>query len=121
MSFLKKLGTIVLKIIGVASGLMPLIQGSLTGGAAATVSTFEDKLNKALGVIVTAEQMFAAAHDAASGKGSDKLKAATPFVAALIQNTELLIGKKPKDEAKFEAASTALTSALADILNSYGD
>lgn len=119
MSFLKKFGTIVLKIIGIATGMLPILQGALPAGSSATVGTIEDKLNKALSVIVTAEQMFTAA--GTQKAGSQKLLAATPFVATLIQNTDLLIGKKPKDEAKFTTASTALTSALADILNSYGE
>ena len=54
-------------------------------------------------------------------KGSDKLRAAQPFVAQLIQQTDLLAGKKPKDEALFQTATAQLTGALADILNSYGE
>lgn len=117
MSFLKKLGTVVLKIVGIASGLLPAIQGAIP--QTATVQTVEDKLNKAFGVIVTAEQMFAATGTAKTG--SDKLKAATPFVAALVQNVELLSGKKPKDDALFQDAVTRMTSAMADVLNSFGE
>lgn len=118
MTFLKKLGMVVLKIIGIATGVMPLIAGALPQKDQAIAASVTDKLNQGLGVIVTAEQMFSAA--GAVKSGSAKLTAATPFIAQLIQNTDLLIGKKPQDEAKFEAAATALTSALADILNSYG-
>jgi len=120
VNFLKKLGTVVLKIVGVATGLMPLIDNMIPAKDAVAVNTTVDKLNQGLGVIVTTEQMFTAVSQA-SGQGSAKLKAATPFVAGLIQQTDMLVGKKPKDEAKFEAAATALTSALADILNSYGE
>lgn len=120
MNFLKKLGTVVLKIVGIASGLMPLISNELPAKDAAIAGTVVDKLNQGLGVITTTEQMFTAVSQA-SGQGSAKLKAATPFIAGLIQQTDMLVGKKPKDEAKFEAAATALTSALADILNSYGE
>jgi len=119
MTFLKKLGLIVLKIVGIASGVMPLVEAAIpqTAGTAAA----EDKLAKSFDVIVTVEQAFAAAFGADAKKGSDKLKAAVPFVAALIQKTDLLIGKHPKDEALFADAVTRLTAALADILNSYGD
>jgi hypothetical protein len=120
MNFLKKLGTVVLKMVGIATGLMPLIQQELPAQAAAVAGTVVDKLNQGLGVIVTTEQMFTAVSQA-SGQGSAKLQAATPFIAGLIQQTDMLTGKKPKDEAAFEAATTKLTSALADILNSYGD
>lgn len=121
MTFLKKLGTVVLKIVGIATGMLPLIQSALPATAATVVGTVDDKLNKALGVITTAEQMFTAVNGVATKTGSAKLQAATPYVAALIQSTETLVGKTPKDPAKFEAAATALTSALADIMNSYGD
>jgi len=120
MTFLKKLGTVVLKIVGIASGLMPLVSAELPAKEAGEVSTVTDKLNQGLGVIATTEQMFTAVSQA-SGQGSAKLTAATPFVAALVQQTATLAGKTPKDPAKFEAACTALTSALADIMNSYGD
>jgi hypothetical protein len=120
VNWLKKLGSIVLKVVGIETGLMPLISNVLPPKDAAVVTTVTDKLNQGLGVIATTEQMFTAVSQA-SGQGSAKLKAATPFVAGLIQQTDMLAGKKPKDEAKFEAAATALTSALADILNSYGE
>ncbi len=118
MSFLKKLGQ-VLKVVGVVSGSLPLIEPALPSSAQKAVGTVNDKLQQALGVIVTTEQ--AAVASGAQMTGSQKLAAATPFVAQLIQQTDLLVGKKPKDEAKFTAAATQLTSALADILNSFGD
>ena len=120
MTFLKKLGTIVLKIVGIASGLMPLISNAIPAKDAAVAGTVVDKLDSALGVITTTEQMFTAVSQA-SGQGSAKLQAATPFVAALVQGTSTLVGKTPKDPAKFQSGCTALTSALADIMNSYGE
>jgi len=119
MTFLTKLGTIVLKIVGIASGMLPLIAPALGTKDSAIASTVADKLNQALGVISTSEQVFASAGTAKAG--SAKLQAATPFIAALIQNTDTLIGKKPKDEAEFTTACTALTSALADVMNSFGE
>lgn len=118
MTFLKKIGSIVLKVIGIAAGLMPLIKQATPAGTAAAV---EDKLTSAFNAVITTEQAFTAAYGVKSGLGSDKLKAATPFVAALVQNVDILAGKKPKDEALFEDACTRATSAFADILNSYGD
>lgn len=120
LTFLKKIGQILV-VVGRVSGFLPLIQTSLPTGIQGVTATIEDKLQKAMGVIVSVEQIFTAAFGMGAQKGSDKLKAATPFIAQLIQNTDLLIGKKPKNEALFADASTRLTSALADILNSYGD
>ena len=119
MSFLKKLGTIVLKVIGIWTGIAPIVEGALPQGGTAT--TIEDKLGKLFNLIVTVEQTFTAAFGANAKTGSDKLRAAQPFVAQLIQQTDLLSGKKPEDEALFQSATTQLTGALADILNSYGE
>jgi hypothetical protein len=120
VTWLKKLGTIVLKIVGIATGLMPLISQELPAKDAAVAGTVVDKLNQGLGVIVTTEQMFTAVSQA-SGQGSAKLQAATPFIAGLIQQTDMLAGKKPKDEAAFQAACTKITSGFADVLNSFGE
>lgn len=119
MSLLKKFGTVVLKIVDVLTNfnLLPLLK------PAGVASGVVDRLVSAFHAITTAEQMFAAAYGAEGGKGSDKLKAATPFVAALVGDAmkELKPGARPKDEAKFEDAVTRATAALADAMNSYGD
>lgn len=126
MSFLKKLGSIVVQIIDAITNmnLLPLLTGALsksTSAVAGTVVKTIDRLTAAFNAIITAEQMFKAAGQEKSG--SLKLKAATPFIAALVHDamSELKPGAKPKDEAAFEAACTAATSALADALNAYGD
>lgn len=116
-SFLSVLGKIV-KVVGVVSGFVPLV-GQIAGpGGKPVLDATQDKLDKAVNVIVSVEQAFANIGEA-QGSGSKKLAAAVPFVAQIIQQVDLLSGKKPKDEAKFTAAATALTSALADILNSF--
>jgi len=114
MTFLKKLGQVVLKLIGFWTGFAPLIQQAVTGSQ--TAAQVADKLGQAFNVIITAEQMYAAAE----GKtGPQKLTAATPFVAQLVQEVDLLAGRHPKNEALFQDAATRLTAALADVLNSY--
>ena len=120
MTFLQKLGALATKIVGVVTGGMGLIQPALPTKDQAVATTVTDKMESALNVIVTTEQMFTAAGLGAK-TGSQKLQAATPFVSQLIQQTDLLSGQRPKDEAAFEKGCTALTSALADILNSFGD
>jgi hypothetical protein len=126
MTFLKKLGSIILKIVDAVTNmnLLPLLTGAISntvGGVAGTVAKTVDRLTAAFNAIITAEQMFAAAGQQQAG--SLKLKAATPFVAALVHDAmaELKPGARPKDEAAFEDACTRATSALADALNSYGD
>ncbi|PYU23315.1 MAG: hypothetical protein DMG30_11990 [Acidobacteria bacterium] len=119
MNFLKKLGTIAVKIVDAITNmnLLPLVSKIVP---VSLTKTF-DRLLSAFHTIITAEQMWAAAYGADAKMGSDKLKAATPFVAALVHDVmnELKPGAKPKDEAKFEAACTAMTSAMADALSSY--
>ena len=118
MSFLKKLGTVVLKVVGIWAGIAPIVQGALPQSGVATA--IEDKLGKLFNLIVTVEQTFTSAFGANAKTGSGKPRAAEPFVAQLIQQKDLA-GKKPKDEALFQSATTQLTGAMADILNSYGE
>ena len=119
MTFLKKLGTILLKIVGIASGFIPLVQQTVSGSPTGTKVVNE--ITQLFGIITTGEQMFTNAFGKDAKLGSDKLKAATPFVAQLVQQSDLLVGKKPQNEQLFEDACTRLTTALADILNSYGE
>lgn len=119
MTWLTKFGSVVLKIVGIATGMMPLIKNAVPQSPGAIV--IEDKLEAGFNVIATAEQMFTAAAAPGVSTGSQKLKAATPFIAGLVQNLPHFTGKKPKDEAAFEAHVANLTSAMADIFNDYGD
>lgn len=118
MSLLAKIGQVVLRIISIETGLMPLIRNAT--GSNPTAVAIEDKFEAGFNVIQTGEQMFVAAFGAGA-KGSDKLNAAKPFIAGLVQNLPQFTGKKPKDEALFEQHITALTSSMADIFNDYGD
>lgn len=119
MSFLKKLGTIVFKIIGLWTGFSPLIQANAASSPTATKVIGE--ITQGFGVITTVEQIFHAAYGTDAKLPSQKLAAASPFIAQLIQKTDLLIGKHPKDEAMFTEGITDYTNALVKILNSYGE
>jgi hypothetical protein len=112
MSWLKKVGQEVLKITGLWETVAPLA-GRLIPGLG--------QVSNIIGIIVSVEQLFTAAYGTASGKGSDKLKAATPQVAQLIQSTEFFQGKKLVNPTLAEQAFTQITSAFADLLNAYGD
>jgi hypothetical protein len=124
VTFLKKLETVVLSIVSAITNLnlLPLIQKAIPATATNVVAAV-DRLRAAFDVIITAGQMFTAANGPDAKTGSQKLKAATPYVAALIHSViaELKPGQKPKDEAAFEDACTRATAAFADALNSYGD
>lgn len=107
---LKKIGKFVLDLFK----LWPQVAGLVSPLVGATLSA-------AFGIIATTEQLFAAAYGVDSKKGSDKLRAAQPQIAQLILQTDLFVGKKPKDEALFQDATTRMTAALADVFNSFGD
>lgn len=113
MNFLKKAGLTILKVIGILSGMAPLI-----GQAVPSAAPAFDAILRIGQVIVIVEQMFVAAFGSGVKMGSDKLKAAVPFVAQLIQQSELMVGKKVKDEAGFIASVEKITSGFADLLNS---
>lgn len=118
MNWLKTVGSVALKVVGVATGLMPLVQRATVPNTQASV--IEDKLVAGFNVIATAEQMFQAAMGPDAKTGSQKLKAATPFIAGIVQSIPIFDNKKPKDEAAFEQHCADLTSALANIFNDYG-
>lgn len=123
MNFLKKLGTVTLKIVGIASGLLPLVAPAIASASPTAGTSIADKLTSAFHAVITAEQMFTAASGPDAKNGSQKLAAASPFVGALVQDAlkELTQKAQPKDAAKLQAAITQITSGLADALNSYGD
>ena len=123
MTLLKKIESIVLSIVSVVTNLnlLPLIGSAIPQSATGVVNAI-DRLKAMFHAIITAGQMVTAINGPDAKKGSDKLKAATPYIAALIHDaiSELKPGAKPKDEAAFEDACTRATAALADALNSYG-
>lgn len=121
-SFLKKLGTTMLKvgvIAGQATVLKPYIDFLLPKVVkdSPTYQTIDRTVGDILRAIGTAEVVATAMNSAVTG--ADKLKAATPFVSAILDSSELLSGLKLKDQAKHDAAVTAITSGFADLLNSY--
>lgn len=112
MSWLKKVGQVVLKITGLWQEVAPLVGRAIPGLG---------QVSNIIGIIVSVEQLFTSAYGADAKKGSDKLKAATPQVAQLIQSTEFFQGKTLKNPTLAEQAFTQITSAFADLLNAYGD
>jgi hypothetical protein len=113
MTFLKKFGSVVIKIFGIVAGITPVIQQSIPQS-----TPIIDKLNQIGNTILMVEGMFAAAYGPEAKTGADKLRAAVPYVAQIIQASELLSGKKIKNEALFSEACTKITSGMADVLNS---
>lgn len=116
MTFLKKLGTVLLKIVGVVSGAEPLIQPLLGSGVTSTkVATVTNDLTQIGQVVTQIETAFAAIPNST---GAQKLEAATPLVGNIIKTSELVVGKKIANEALFTQAIQEYTQATVDLLNS---
>lgn len=113
MTFLKKLGTILANLAGVAVGIGPIIAPFLgSGKVAAGVNTGINDLNAVASVVLQMET-------ALQGKtGADKLAAAIPLVGNIIKTSELVSGKKIANEALFTQAIQEYTQATVDLLNS---
>jgi len=116
MGFLKKFGLSIAKIIGVVGPFVPGLGGLFGLGAGAV-----DRLHHIFKVVMDVEAIVGVVADPNTKSGSLKLKAATPLVAQIIQSSELVAGKKIRDEKGFIAACTTITSGVADLLNSLGD
>ena len=119
LTFLKKLGQVLVKAVGIITGVEPLIAPYL-GSAAAPAVTAVNDLTAIGQVVVQAEALFQPTAGTAQ-TGTQKLAAATPLVANIIKTSELVSGKKIADEAGFTAACEKITSAVADLLNSLDE
>lgn len=113
MTWLKKAGLVLLKVLGVVTGLEPLLSPYLGKGATATVSKDVNELTSIGNVVLQAETLIQG-----TGTGATKLAAATPLVANIVRTSELLTGKNIANETAFITACQNLTGAVADILNS---
>lgn len=113
MTFLKKLGQILASIAGVAAGVGPIIGPFLgSGKAASAVNTGINDLTAIGSVVLEIET-------ALQGQaGTAKLAAAIPLVGNIIKTSELVVGKKVADEAKFTIAIQEITQGMVDLLNS---
>ena len=116
MTFLKKLGTILVNIAGVAVGVGPIIAPFLGSGKVAQVTgTSINDLTSVASVIVQIETAFAAVP---GSTGAQKLQAAIPLVGNIIKTSELVSGKKITNETLFTKAVQEYAQATVDLLNS---
>ena len=116
MSFLKKLGQILVNVAGIATGVGPIILPFLGSGKAGQVAGVTVNDLTAIGsTIVQIETAFAAIPGAT---GAQKLAAAIPLVGNIIKTSELVSGKKIANEALFTQAIQEYAQATVDLLNS---
>src|SRR3981189_96487 len=126
MSVLSKIGQVLLKVGSIASEIMgfPFI-GQLLGGtkAGAVVATTLGDFNSVAQILSFMEAAYPSLDGAKTG--SQKLNAAAPLVAQIVlvwaQSNLPGHNKLKVDAAVFADRVKALTSAFADLLNSFGD
>lgn len=116
MNFLRKLAAGILKGVGIVTGFLPLLQGVIPSRAADKVAEVSDDLTKVAGIISLVEA--AAGAVTSPLPGAEKLKMAAPLVAQIVLQSDILVGKRVKDQALFQQGTASIASGMADILNS---
>ena len=116
MTFLKKLGTILLQTGQVVAGIkpfFPILPDNIEGHVRRAV----DSLEEAAEIIVTVEAVGQALKIA----GPDKLKAASPLIANIILKSDMIVGKKIKNQELFNKSVAEITSGIVGVLNSIAE
>jgi len=115
MSFLKKLGQILLSVSTTALGVGPLVTplfGNKATQVTSGIATVTSDLTAIGTVIVQIET-------ALQGKsGPEKLAAATALVGPIIRTSQLVSGKKIANEAMLQKGISEVTQGIVDVLNS---
>lgn len=118
MSWLKKVGSIVLKVSQIVVGFGPTAAALIPGDK-------DDKIIRVLSAdlvqiagIIQQVEVFG---QALGLPGADKLKAASPAVAQIILQSAILAKHEIADPALFSRGCTKVADGMADILNSLKD
>lgn len=115
LTFLKKLGGIVLQVGAVVTGLYPLIQPMLGSGKPATiVGTAVNDLSQISKLVIQIE----AVGQSLNLTGPQKLQALVPLVQNVVLTSEVVDGKKVANNDLFVKACTEYAQATVDLLNS---
>jgi hypothetical protein len=115
MSFLKKLGSILLKGTQIAMGIMPVVQQAYPTNQG--VQQAADTLTTIAGVVTQVEVIGQALQQ----PGPQKLIAATPLVAQVILQSALMARHEIADPVKFNLGCQQVASGVCEILNSLKD
>ncbi len=116
MSFLSKLGSILLKFTEIATGIAPMAEAALPGQASAIQVVSKD-LAEIAQIVVTVETVG----QALTVPGAQKFIAAAPLVAQVVLQSSLLTGRTIADPVLFQKGCSELGGGMADILNSLKD
>src|SRR5579863_10012875 len=106
MTFLKKIGLAIITAAADLAGFAPLINKFFPAKVQPVAQAVEGELTTIATAVAQVEASAAAINAQSPGKltGADKLAAATPLVTLAVKNSELLAGKKIKNQPLFEQA-----------------
>jgi hypothetical protein len=116
MSFLSKLGQVILKITEIATGFAPLAKVALPGQSD-KIDIISQDLAEVAQVVSLAEVMG----QALKLPGAQKLQGVTPLVAQIILRSSIVANHKIADPVLFQQGATKIGDGMADILNSLED
>jgi hypothetical protein len=116
MTFLKKLGSILLRATEIAAGFAPIAQMSFPGQSD-KIQTVSNDLAQIANIIVTVE----AVGQSLNLPGAQKLQAAAPQVAQIILQSAVLSNHKIANTVLFQGGCQKIADGMADVLNSLHD
>lgn len=115
LTFLKKLGQILVNVAGVAAGVGPIIAPFLGSGKPAVVAnTAINDLTAIAQMVVEIETAF---NNVPNSTGQQKFQALVPLVKNIISTSEVVSGKKLQNEALFATGCEEVAQGMVDILN----
>lgn len=112
MSWLKKVGTILLRGIEIVNGIAPVAEYARPNQT--------DVIERVLGELAQLKQIIVATEamgQALGLPGADKLRAAAPMVAQIMLTSSAMVGHSVGDEPKFYGGCTKIADGMADCLN----
>ena len=119
MSWLKKVGEVIAKGAALATGLSPLVDPFFDNKKEDKDKVFgkiTDSLVEIQSVITTVE----AIGQLTGLKGEDKLKAAAPMIASILES-KLVAGRKIEDKVLFASGASTVADGMVKILNSLSE
>lgn len=117
LSFLKKVGLMAVKVIGIMSGLLPAVEAMTS--ATSPLKPVEDKLDQIVKAALSVEIAFTAAYGPDVKTGAQKVQALSALIGPIVQGAEVLSGKKLKNDVLFSQGLHDIANGVAEILNSY--
>ena len=115
MTFLKKLGQIILQGAAIAAGIGPMAKVLIPGdNDDRIIDWVNDGLVQVASIITTVE----AVGQVLNQPGPEKLRAASPLVAQIVLKSSVVAGRKIADPVKFQAGCQKIADGMADVLNS---